>query len=115
MSIAPAPNVTNDRISEPVGYLRSKMEPAHDAWDLVKRMWLKEPTRITLPVDGFEISNRLGIKVWADDDLAPDVSGVLRKEADHKNPEIFLNELDPRGQRRFTCAHALGHYVWNVE
>jgi Zn-dependent peptidase ImmA (M78 family) len=91
------------------------MEPAHDAWDLVKRMWLKEPTRITLPVDVVEISKRLGIKVWADDDLAPDVSGVLRKEADHKNPEIFLNESDPRGQRRFTCAHALGHYVWNVE
>lgn len=91
------------------------MEPAHDAWDLVKQMWLKEPTRITLPVDAFEISNRLGIKVWADDDLAPDVSGVLRKEADFKSPEIFLNEGDPRGQRRFTCAHALGHYVWNVE
>jgi hypothetical protein len=91
------------------------MEPAHDAWGLVKQMWLKEPSRITLPVDVFEISNRLGIKTWADDTLPPDVSGILRKEADFKNPEIFLNDIDPRGQRRFTCAHALGHYVWNVE
>jgi hypothetical protein len=91
------------------------MEPAHDAWDLVKRFWLKEPARITLPVDAFEISNRLGIKVWADDDLHPHVSGILRKETDFKNPEIFLNEADPQEQRLFTCAHALGHYVWNVE
>jgi hypothetical protein len=115
MSIAPAPNVTKDRISEPVGYGRSEMEPAHDAWDLVKRFWLKEPARITLPVNSFEISLKLGIKVWADDDLPPDVSGILRKEADFKNPEIFLNDIDPYQQRLFTCAHALGHYVWNVE
>src|ERR1700748_2417645 len=115
MSIAPAPNVSKDRISEPAGYLRSEMEPAHDAWDLVKRFWLKEPSRITLPVDPAEISNRLEIKVWDDDELPPDVSGILRKDADFTNPEIFLNDADPRGQRRFTCAHALGHHVWNAE
>jgi Zn-dependent peptidase ImmA (M78 family) len=91
------------------------MEPAHDAWDLIKQTWLKAPARISLPVDPVDISDRLGIKVWDDDKLPSDVSGILRKEADLKNPEIFLNEADPSGQRRFTCAHALGHYVWHVE
>ena len=92
------------------------MNPGHDAWDLVQRIWMKKgPEWITLPVDPFAISERMGIKVWRDDGMSPDVSGILRKEADFKDPEIFLNELDPRGRRRFTCAHALGHYVWNVE
>jgi hypothetical protein len=115
MTITAPETVQKPRISKPAGYGRSEMEPAHDAWDLVKQMWLKEPTRITLPVDVFEISNNLGIKTWADDELPADVSGIIRKEAEFKNPEIFLNEADPREQRRFTCAHALGHYVWNVE
>jgi Zn-dependent peptidase ImmA (M78 family) len=115
MVIESPPNVTKDRISKPVGYLRTEMEPAHDAWDLVKRMWLKEPSRITLPVDVFEISNRMGIKTWADDTLPPDVSGILRKATDFGSPEIFLNDIDPLELRLFTCAHALGHYVWNVE
>jgi hypothetical protein len=115
MVIESPPNVAKERISKPAGYRLSDMEPAHDAWDLVKQMWLKEPARITLPVDVFEISNRLGIKTWADDTLPPEVSGILRKETDFKNPEIFLNDTDAREQRLFTCAHALGHYVWNVE
>jgi hypothetical protein len=115
MAIESPPNVAKEQISKPVGYLRTEMEPAHDAWDLVKQTWLKEPARITLPVNPADISNRLGIKVWADDELPLDVSGILRREANFKNPEIFLNEADSIGQRRFTCAHALGHYVWNAE
>lgn len=73
------------------------------------------PEWIRLPVDPFSISMDLGIKVWRDDELPLDVSGILRREADFKNPEIFLNESDPRERRRFTCAHALGHYTRNVE
>lgn len=91
------------------------MEPGRDAWDLIKRVWLRDPPGITLPVDPFEISNRLGIKTWSDDTLPPEVSGILRKEADFKEPEIFLNAIDPRERKRFTCAHALGHYTRNVE
>jgi hypothetical protein len=92
------------------------MEPGRDAWDLLKTVWMtKGPEWIKLPVDPFEISGRLGIEVWADDEMPPDVPGIFRKEADFKNPEIFLNDLDPRQRRRFTCAHALGHYTWNVE
>jgi Zn-dependent peptidase ImmA (M78 family) len=91
------------------------MEPARDAWELVERMWVKKPGFITLPIDPFEISDRLGIKTWSDDTLPPDIAGILRKEADFKEPEIFLNDDDSRERNRFTCAHALGHHIRNVE
>ena len=115
MSITTPKPVSKPRISEAVGYGRSEMEPGRDAWDLVQRVWLEEPGQIILPVDPFTISRKLGIEVWADDNLAPEVAGILRKEADFKNPAIFLNDIDPHERRRFTCAHALGHYSRNVE
>lgn len=115
MVIETPPNVTKDRISDPAGYLRKEMNPGHDAWELLKQVWLKKPDFITLPVDPFAISERLGIKVWADDELSADVAGILRKATDYENPEIFLNDIDPRERRRLTCAHALGHYTRNVE
>lgn len=76
---------------------------------------MKKPTLLTAPVDPFAISRRLGIEVWADDQLAPEVSGILRKKDGYSEPEIFLNDMDTRERRRFTCAHALGHYSRNVE
>jgi hypothetical protein len=115
MTITTPKPVPKPGLSEPAGYFRPDMEPGRDAWDLIKRVWLRDPPGITLPVDPFEISNRLGIKTWSDDTLPPDVSGILRKEADFKEPEIFLNAIDPRERKRFTCAHALGHYTRNVE
>jgi IrrE N-terminal-like domain len=104
-------SVEKDRISTPAAYRRTEMEPGRDAWDLVKQVWMTEgPGRIILPVDPVAISRRLGIEVYSDDELPPDVSGIVRKDADLKNPEIFVNEADPDGRQRFTCAHALGHY-----
>ena len=47
--------------------------------------------------------------------MAPEIAGVLRKEEGFGDPEIFLNAADPGPQRRFICAHALGHYSRNVE
>jgi IrrE N-terminal-like domain len=91
------------------------MDPRHDARDLINRVWMKEPDWITLPVDPFRISDKLGIEVWSDDTLPPDVAGILRKEANFKNPAIHLNDVDPRERKRFTCAHALGHYTRNIE
>ena len=92
------------------------MEPGRDAWDLVKQVWMTEgPGRIILPVDPVAISRRLGIEVFRDDELPPDVAGIIRKEAEFKNPEIFLNEADSRERRRFACARALGHYCRNEE
>jgi hypothetical protein len=67
------------------------------------------------PVDPVAISLRLEVEVFDDDELPPDVSGVIRKDAEFDNPKIFLNEADCFGRQRFTCAHALGHFSRGVE
>jgi hypothetical protein len=104
-------SVEKDQLSDPAAYRQSEMEPGRDAWDLVKQVWMtKGPGHITLPVDPVAISRRLGIEVYSDDELPPEVAGLIRKETELKNPEIFLNEADTRDRRRFTCARALGHY-----
>jgi Zn-dependent peptidase ImmA (M78 family) len=92
------------------------MEPGRDAWELLQRVWMtKGPTIITLPVDPIELSQKSGIRVLDDDELAPEVSGVLRKEPGSSDPTILLNATDTRAPRRFTCAHALGHHTRNAE
>jgi IrrE N-terminal-like domain len=116
MSIASAPNVPKDRISEAVVYGRSEMEPGRDAWELVKQAWMtKSPTVITLPVDPVKIARLLGIEVLFDDDLPDEVAGVLRKSRGFVDPVILLNPLDAHSRRRFICAHALGHFSRGVE
>lgn len=116
MSIAPAPNVTNDRISEPVGYLRSEMEPGRDAWDLLKQVWLTDgPGQILLPVDPVELARKIGILVLDDDELESEVSVILRKKPGFWDPEILLNPIVTIDRRRFICAHAIGHYSRNIE
>jgi hypothetical protein len=115
MATATTESVEKDRISKPDLYVASKMDPGRDAWDLLEQVWIERPGHIHLPVDPFAVARRVGIEVWADDELPPEIAGILRKEADFKGPEIFLNDLDARERRGFTCAHALGHYSRNVE
>lgn len=93
-----------------------EMNPGHDAWELLKQTWMtKGPAVITLPVDPIELAEKSGIRVLLDDELAPEVAGALRKEPGYRDPTIFLNAADTRERRRFTCAHALGHYSRNAE
>lgn len=116
MSITTPKPVSKPRISEAVGYLRSEMEPGRDAWELVKKVWMtKGPHRITLPVDPIAIGQDLEIEVLDDDQLAPEVSSVLRKEPGFVAPQILLNPIDGVDRRRFPCALALGHYSRCVE
>jgi hypothetical protein len=92
------------------------MEPGRDAWDLVKRVWMTEgPTRIILPVDPVAIARDLELEVLDDEELAPDVTSVLRKEPGSVAPRILLNPIDGIDRRRFPCALALGHYSRCVE
>ncbi|HEX4732318.1 MAG TPA: ImmA/IrrE family metallo-endopeptidase [Solirubrobacterales bacterium] len=92
------------------------MEPGRDAWELLKRVWMTEgPDRIILPVDPIELSEKIGIVALLDDEMEPEVSGVLKKESGFRDPEILLNPIDTRDRRRFICAHAIGHYSRNVE
>lgn len=108
-------SVEKDRIPDLAPYRQSKMEPGRDAMELLKRIWMPKPNRFILPVDPFQIGGELGIGVFRDDELAPEISGILRKASGFKDPEIFLNALDARDRRRFTCAHALGRYSYCVE
>ncbi|HJZ35221.1 MAG TPA: ImmA/IrrE family metallo-endopeptidase [Solirubrobacterales bacterium] len=91
------------------------MEPGRDAWELLKQVWLKRPTTITLPVDPVAIGEDLEIEVLWDDELAPEVSSVLRKAPGSGPPRILLNPIDGLDRRRFPCALALGHYSRSVE
>jgi hypothetical protein len=115
MAIESPPNVAKERISKPVGYVRSKMEPGRDAWELIKHVWLKKPTIISLPVEPVRIGADLEIEVLDDDELPPEVSSVLRKESGSVAPRILLNPIDGFDRRRFPCALALGHYSRCVE
>jgi Zn-dependent peptidase ImmA (M78 family) len=110
-----AESVEKDRIPDLAPYRPSGMEPGRDAWELLKRLWMtKGPSLITLPVDAFTIAMDLGIRVFRDDELSPQVPGLLRKAAGFEDPEIVLNADDARERRRFTCAHTLGHYSRNI-
>jgi hypothetical protein len=109
-------SVEKDQLPDPAAYRQSEMEPGRDAWDLVRQVWMtKGPGWITLPVDPIAISRRLGIEVLSDDELPTEVTGVLRKEPGFRDAVILLNPLDARERKRFTCAHAIGHYTRNAE
>jgi IrrE N-terminal-like domain len=86
------------------------MEPGRDAWELLQRVWmLKGPHTIALPVDPVAIGQDLEIEVLDDDELAPEISSVLRTSGSVA-PQILLNPVDGFDRRRFPCALALGHY-----
>lgn len=102
--------------SELVGYGRWTVEAERDARELLERAWLKVgPGRIVLPVDPFDIARQLGVQVFTDSGLPPEVSGVLQKQPGYEDPEILLNATDSRNRQRFTCAHELGHYTQGVK
>jgi Zn-dependent peptidase ImmA (M78 family) len=91
------------------------MRAEQDANDLLQKVWTEgSPTHIRLPVDPFSIARKLGINVYIDDSLPPEVSGLLRKRPGF-DPEIVLNGRDSRNRQRFTCAHELGHYYSRVQ
>ncbi len=92
------------------------MEPGRDAWDLLEQVWLTDgPGKILLPVDPVALARKIGILVLDDDELDAEVSVILRKKPGFWDPEILLNPTVTIDRRRFTCAHAIGHYSRNVE
>ncbi len=97
-----------------VVYRRLEMEAERDALELLQKAWKKDGP-LKLPVDPFAIAQMLGIKVYLDHGLPPEVSGMLQKQAGYEDPEILLNPRDSRNRQRFTCAHELGHYSKHVK
>jgi Zn-dependent peptidase ImmA (M78 family) len=92
------------------------MTAERDAWELLEKTWTSgDASRLLLPVDPFAIARKLGIHVFTDRSLPPEVSGMLRKRAGYDDPEILLNASDSRNRQRFTCAHEIGHYYQRVK
>jgi Zn-dependent peptidase ImmA (M78 family) len=77
-----------------------------DAQQILDAVWVSGRR----PVDPFQIARSLGIRVYVDQGLEPDVAGMLVKQPGYDDPEIVLNANDSRNRQRFTCAHELGHY-----
>jgi Zn-dependent peptidase ImmA (M78 family) len=81
------------------------------AEDLLKTAWKtagEEISSCPLPVDPFEIAERLGLMV-SRQPLEPDISGMLAKMPS-RDPEVFINSSDSLNRQRFSCAHEIGHY-----
>jgi Zn-dependent peptidase ImmA (M78 family) len=84
--------------------------PERDALELLEATWISDDGSIVIPVDPFEIAQRLGIKVFTAE-LGDGVSGMLTKQGGYDDPQVYLNAADSRNRQRFTCGHELGHYV----
>jgi hypothetical protein len=65
--------------------------------------------QLRLPVDPFYIAQELGVKVYTAG-IDGRLPGIIRKRPG-EDLEIYLQSSDSRNRQRFTCAHALGHYV----
>ena len=70
--------------------------------------------KMRLPIDVFEIADRLGIPIESTP-LPQNVAGFIIKEADEEMPTIYVNEEDGPQRQRFTVAHELGHYIVHRE
>jgi len=81
-----------------------KAAAARDASRLLKQAWPG-----VLPVDPVRIARKAGLVV-VDAALDDNTMGVLIKKPG-QDPVIMINKSDGLNQRRFTCAHELGHYV----
>lgn len=70
--------------------------------------------KMRLPVDVFQIAERLGIRVEPTP-LPKNVAGFIIKEANEETPTIYVNEKDGPQRQRFTVAHELGHFITHRE
>ncbi len=85
----------------------SKSLATNSAEEIRAQLWSEKK----LPIDPVTIATKLGIKV-KEADLADNISGAIIKEK-NKDAIIVLNEKDSNNRKRFTCAHELGHYIYN--
>lgn len=61
----------------------------------------------TEAVSVYDLADKLGIEVWFTD--IPSMEGMYYKTTP---PRIFLSTLRPVGRQAYTCAHELGHAVF---
>jgi len=82
----------------------SKISP----YDLLDKLKLSKP-----PFNPFIIAEKLGLEVDQSLDLSNlNLSGSITNK--NGNVKIWINPLDSEGRQRFTLAHELGHYVYDI-
>ena len=81
------------------------MYARRSATALLQTVWIDRG----FPVDPVWIAGKLGVTV-IETELPEAVQGSLVKDL-HKDPVIMLNQLDEQAQRRFNCAHKIGHFA----
>ncbi len=62
---------------------------------------------ITQPICVYDIAEKLNVDVWFI--KAPSLEGMYRKTP----PAILISAERPYGRQVFTCAHELGHHIFN--
>jgi predicted transcriptional regulator len=70
----------------------------------------------TVPVSPVAIAHALGLKVYRVPGWDPNLSGMIRRNADNPGGfDIFVNADHPDVRRRFTIAHEIAHAVLHPE
>lgn len=72
---------------------------------LLQTVWIDRG----FPVDPVWLAGKLGVTV-IETELPEAVLGSLVKDQD-KDPVIIINQSDEQGQKRFNCAHKIGHFT----
>jgi Zn-dependent peptidase ImmA (M78 family) len=75
--------------------------------DSVANRLLEQHTLKQAPVDVFQLSKNLGIRVY-EDKLPEDISGILDLR---KTPLVLVNSDQNINRRRFSLAHEIGHFI----
>jgi Zn-dependent peptidase ImmA (M78 family) len=65
------------------------------------------------PVDVGAIARDLGITVYSDTNMPPDIAGKIvgEQRGSPSGYSIYINASDPPRRRRFTLAHEIAHFV----
>jgi Zn-dependent peptidase ImmA (M78 family) len=85
---------------------------SREADDLLDLYATNVPGELVFPVDSVSLAKRLGLDVYGAE-LDPNLAGVLMKELDGPTM-ILLNQDVDAVQRRLTCAHEIGHFLYHV-
>lgn len=86
----------------------SKRDLAAAAAKSALRSRLRAGVTLTQPANPVELAERIGAEVWFKH--LPSLEGMLIRE---EHPVILLSSLRPAGRVMFTCAHELGHLLFD--
>jgi Zn-dependent peptidase ImmA (M78 family) len=75
---------------------------------LLREFWVHD-NKINYPIDAYWIATKKGLRVSEVFDMDSSIAG--RIEIKSGQGLIFINKKYSINRKRFTCAHALGHYI----